>query len=206
MPRSKEQSEQVRAVSRAQILSTARRLFAEHGYDACRVSDIAREAGMSQGNVYWYFSSKEELLSAILADGFETLTALMAEVAAQPGTSTEKLDDLINRFIVFGRQQDSNEFITVLIALTAQGGDERFRDLGFDMRQIGDDYHQWVAAILVQGQTEGVVKRGIDPNLFPTFFFAFFNGLMFTYGKDWFDIPQAVIRDAVRRLLGVGTA
>jgi AcrR family transcriptional regulator len=32
--------------------------------------EIAREAGMSQGNVCWFFKSKEDLLKAVLADGF----------------------------------------------------------------------------------------------------------------------------------------
>jgi AcrR family transcriptional regulator len=40
---------------------------------------------MSQGNVYWYFSSKEELLKAVLADGFETLGALMQQAAIEAG-------------------------------------------------------------------------------------------------------------------------
>lgn len=202
MPRSKVQSEQIRAESRQEILSTARRLFAERGYAGCRVSDIAREADMSQGNIYWYFSSKEEILKAVLTDGFENLGALMAEVAARSGTSMEKLDDLIARYIAFGREQGGNEFIAIFFTLIAQGGVERFQELGFDTRQIGFGYHQSVAAIITQGQAEGTVKQDLDPNLLSTFFFSFFNGLMFIYGKDWMDIPDETIREAVIRLLG----
>ena len=65
MPRSKELSDQMRAHSQAQILAAARQLFATQGYFNCRVSEIAREASMSPGNVYWYFSSKEEVLKAV---------------------------------------------------------------------------------------------------------------------------------------------
>jgi AcrR family transcriptional regulator len=204
VPRSKVQSEQIRAESREQILATARRLFAERGYDGCRVSDIASQSGMSQGNIYWYFPSKEALLKAVLADGFETLGGLMAEVASSPGSSDEKLDELIARYIAFAREQGGNEFITILVTLTAQGGVERFQELGFDMPQIGLGYHQSVNAILAQAQAEGVILQEIDPNALSTFFFAFFNGLMFTYGKDWMEIPDEVIRKTVLRLLGGG--
>lgn len=203
MPRSKMQSEQIRAESREQILSTARKLFAERGYEGCRVSDIARQADMSQGNIYWYFSSKGEILKAILAEGFEALGAMMAEVAARSGTSLEKLDDLIERYIAFGREQRGDEFIAILFTLTAQGGVERFRELGFDTRQIGFGYHQSVSAIIAQGQEEGLVKLKIDSNLSTIFFFSLFNGMMFLYGKDWLALPKEEIRAAALRLLGV---
>jgi AcrR family transcriptional regulator len=202
MPRSKEQSDQIRTESIELIIAAARKLFAERGFDGCKVSDIARQAGMSQGNIYWYFSSKEDLLKAVLAEGFENLGDLMTEAAAGSGGSIEKLDDLIARYIAFGRDGGGSEFITVLITINAHGGAERLRLLGFDMEQIGYGYHQSISAILAQGQAEGVFIEGVDPNLLTTFFFSFFNGLMFTYGKEWTDISEGAIRDAVHRLLG----
>lgn len=53
-------SEQTRAL----IVETALRLFREHGYEATTMRAIAREAGVSVGNAYYYFSSKEELIQA----------------------------------------------------------------------------------------------------------------------------------------------
>ena len=56
----------VRDASRARIRGAARSLFAERGFAATRVSDIARRAGMSPANVYWNFPSKEAVLQAVL--------------------------------------------------------------------------------------------------------------------------------------------
>jgi AcrR family transcriptional regulator len=50
---------------REAILAAAFRLFARRGYAATMVAEIAREAGMSPGNVYIYFRSKLEILYAI---------------------------------------------------------------------------------------------------------------------------------------------
>jgi AcrR family transcriptional regulator len=50
---------------REAILAAAFRLFASKGYAATMVADIAREAGVSPGNVYIYFRSKLEILYAI---------------------------------------------------------------------------------------------------------------------------------------------
>ncbi|MET8677773.1 TetR family transcriptional regulator [Streptomyces sp. NPDC004647] len=51
-------SEQTRTL----ILETALRLFQERGYDKTTMRAIAKEAGVSVGNAYYYFSSKEHLI------------------------------------------------------------------------------------------------------------------------------------------------
>jgi AcrR family transcriptional regulator len=48
--------------TRAAIVEAALRLFREHGYEAATMRVIAREAGVSTGNAYYYFASKEELI------------------------------------------------------------------------------------------------------------------------------------------------
>lgn len=53
-------SEQTRAL----IVETALRLFRENGYEATTMRAIAKEAGVSTGNAYYYFGSKEELIQA----------------------------------------------------------------------------------------------------------------------------------------------
>ncbi|HSF82678.1 MAG TPA: TetR/AcrR family transcriptional regulator [Anaerolineales bacterium] len=203
MPRNKEVSQQMRAESRSALLDAGRKLFAERGFAACKVADIAQKAGMSQGNVYWYFSSKEKLLTAILADGFESLAEIMREADGQAGSALEKLEILFQRYLEFGRA--GSEFVTILMTLLAQGGMKRLLELGFDTVQIGMGYHQSVGTILAQGQREGVVTEQIDPNQLSMFFFAFFNGLMFTYGNEWLDLSQEHLRGAVFRLLGIET-
>ena len=50
--------------TRALIVQTALRLFRERGYEATTMRAIAKEAGVSVGNAYYYFGSKEELIQA----------------------------------------------------------------------------------------------------------------------------------------------
>jgi AcrR family transcriptional regulator len=50
--------------TRAAIVETALRLFRERGYEATTMRGIAKEAGVSVGNAYYYFGSKEELIQA----------------------------------------------------------------------------------------------------------------------------------------------
>ena len=53
---------------RAEIVDAAQTLFSTNGYAATRMSDIAEEAGVTKGLLYWYFDSKEALIAEILRD------------------------------------------------------------------------------------------------------------------------------------------
>ena len=64
-PRTEEQNEQVREQRKTQLLEAAQRVFSRQGFHAATVSDVAAEAGVSQGTVYHYFDSKESLLLAV---------------------------------------------------------------------------------------------------------------------------------------------
>lgn len=55
---------------RRQILDGATRCFARNGFHATSMQDILREAGLSAGAVYRYFSSKDELIVAIAQEVF----------------------------------------------------------------------------------------------------------------------------------------
>jgi len=70
MPRSEEQFEEIREIRRQQIMDTALELFASEGYYTTSISKIASKAGISKGLMYNYFSSKEELVKAIIHAGF----------------------------------------------------------------------------------------------------------------------------------------
>lgn len=203
MPRNKIQSEQIRAESREKILATALQLFAEQGYDGCNVSDIARQAGMSQGNLYWYFSSKKEIYKAVLVNGFTQLGSMMAEAADVTGTAIEKFDFFLERFVAMTREKSGRQFVNLNVNLIAQGGASRFTEFGLSTNEIGAGYHQSLNAIFSQGQNEGSVMPETDPDLLSTFFFAFINGLMIMYPDRWPDLPYPLIRTGALRLVGM---
>jgi len=57
-----------RAEKRDEIVTAARRLFVDDGYDATALSKIAAAAGVTANTVYWYFPDKDHLLVAVLEE------------------------------------------------------------------------------------------------------------------------------------------
>jgi len=62
----KERVTKVPEERKQELIDTAERLFLEKGYEQTTVADIVREIEVAQGTFYYYFSSKEEILEAII--------------------------------------------------------------------------------------------------------------------------------------------
>jgi len=59
----------------AMVLQSAASCFRQRGYDAASMRDIARDAGMKAGSLYYHFPSKSELLVAVHEEGIRRITA-----------------------------------------------------------------------------------------------------------------------------------
>jgi len=94
MPRSKAASQQVREASRRRILDGALRVFASKGTEAT-MADVAREAGVSQGLAYRYFTSKEAILSELVQGTTGAGGGFYERVKLVRGTARERLDFLL---------------------------------------------------------------------------------------------------------------
>jgi AcrR family transcriptional regulator len=200
-PRNKELNEEMRAHSQAALIAAARKCFATSGYFNVRIADIARQAGMSQGSIYWYFASKEDLLKAVLNQAFESLGAVMAEAAAAPGDARQKLNHLLSGLLQYA--QEGSQFTAILISLMGHTNEDMFTRLGFDMDAIGLGYTQSLLSILTQAQAEGVIPAEHDPLALTMMFFGLFNGLNLVYGQEWLSLPPETLKTGMLRLLGV---
>lgn len=74
------------------LLDAAARRFREAGYDGASMRDIAGDAGMLPGSVYYHFPSKEELFVAVLAEGIRRITEAVETAVA--GTAAGPWDRL----------------------------------------------------------------------------------------------------------------
>jgi AcrR family transcriptional regulator len=199
MARSKQLSEQMRSQSREKLISAAKEIFAEKGYYNCKVSDIARRAGMSQGSVYWYFPSKEELLKTVLAEGFNRIDAVLTSAVAHPGNAAARLEVLIDHFTA--QVGEGSGFTSLFLSLLGHSGAPLLKQMGFDTAEIGARYHRLMLYILAPAQTEGLICP-VDPNFLAVFFFSLFNGFQITYPDGASMLPLEELKAATYRLLG----
>lgn len=97
---------------RNQILNAALYLFAKVGYKETSISDIAKKAGISVGNVYCYYKSKIEIFKEVVPEEFIMLARDMVRkkmYAGKTNTISEQLDGE-------AYQKNSEEFMKELMA------------------------------------------------------------------------------------------
>lgn len=77
---------------REEILASAARLFAESGYHATTIDDVAERAGVAKGTVYWYFRSKKALFLAVLRSVSEIYRTELGRAAEGIGSPLGRLE------------------------------------------------------------------------------------------------------------------
>lgn len=83
-------SAETKAATRETILRTARRLFAENGYDATRTRDIAQAAGIASGTLFNYFQTKEAIVACLAG---EAMREALTESAATNDQGAQTLEE-----------------------------------------------------------------------------------------------------------------
>ncbi len=141
---------------RRAILDAAVRVFARQGFHACRVSDIADEAGVAYGLLYHYFPSKEEVLNTLFLERWGVMLEMIREVDRKPVPVREKLGAIAS-FIIDSYRHDPDLMKVIIVEVTRAANSFGQTHLG----QIREAY-RLIGEIVVKAQQEGVFKAEID--------------------------------------------
>jgi TetR/AcrR family transcriptional regulator, fatty acid metabolism regulator protein len=151
---------------RRQILDAGIRVFARQGFHACRVSDIADEAGVAYGLVYHYFKSKDQVMNELFTERWSLMLAAIDEVDVEPGTGREKLD-AVARFIVDSYRHDPELMKVIIVEVTRAANSFGRTHLG----EISKAYEK-IAKIVADAQESGEFRSDIDPLVASMWFYG----------------------------------
>jgi TetR/AcrR family transcriptional regulator len=85
--------------TRGAILEAAEALFAERGFDATRLEDIAERVGIRRASIVYYFKDKRELYEAVLKSVFGGLYDVLAEVLSRPVPLPERIEAGVSAWV-----------------------------------------------------------------------------------------------------------
>jgi AcrR family transcriptional regulator len=142
---------------RRMILDAAVVAFAERGFHACRVSDIADEANVAYGLVYHYFRSKDEVLDTLFVERWNVLLAFISETDAQRIAPRDKLYAIAAAIIDFYRYDPAlMKVIIVEVMRSANTFGLRHSD------KIAEAY-VLIGDIVAKAQVDGSFKPDVSP-------------------------------------------
>ena len=145
------------AERRRQILDAAVAVFARQGFNQCRVSDIADEAGVAYGLVYHYFRSKDEVLDTLFLERWNVLLQVIRDLDGRDLPAREKLAAIAS-FIVDSYRHDPDLMKVIIVEVTRAANSFGRTHLG----QIREAY-DLIEAIVAKAQAGGEFKDTVTP-------------------------------------------
>lgn len=122
---------------REDILAAAARLFADQGFSATSMNQVAEACGVAKPTLYHYFQDKQALLAQICDSHVHALLTLVEQVKAQQLAPDAQLRALIERFTrAYADAQAQHRVLTSEIRFLAEA--ERERVLGIERRVVGE--------------------------------------------------------------------
>lgn len=100
-----------------EILDAALKVFAEKGFAAARMEDIARAAGVTKGTIYLYFENKEAVFKSLVREAVgNTLSTVTTDVAAYEGSARFLLGMVLTRMTQLLVESDKVVLPKIIIA------------------------------------------------------------------------------------------
>lgn len=149
----------VAALHRENIVRAAAALFAQKGFDASSIDDIARESGYSRRTIYIYGKSKENLLCLAIAQELRTLRDGLRRTQEISGFFAQ-YDAICAELLAFHRRCPLSTSVARKSAVSDNPlpAEQLILSLGTEINALLADF-------LAQGQREGLVRPDVFPVL-----------------------------------------
>ncbi len=164
---------------RRQILDAAVRVFAGKGFNQCRVSDIADEAGVAYGLVYHYFASKDEMLDTLFLERWNVMLDVIGDVDRQDVAPRDKLLTIAS-FIVESYRHDPDLMKVIIVEVTRAAN-----SFGQTHLNVIREAYAGIAAIVEKGQADGSFSDTVTPQFAAMAFYGAIEQVLTGWIFDW---------------------
>jgi AcrR family transcriptional regulator len=161
---------------REHILVAAERVFAEQGFEAAKVQDISRAAGLSMGSIYSLFPGKEQLFASIMERRGSELLEVVRTVVAAHAPPVEALEALAAAYVAYFFEH--REFLRMHLRT---GTSWALRPTSAESRRaLSESIHELQADIFARGTAAGAF---IDED--PGYLAVLFSGIDQAHLSQW---------------------
>jgi len=183
---------------RRMILDAAVVAFAQKGFHACRVSDIADEANVAYGLVYHYFRSKDEVLDTLFLDRWNVLLEVITEIDGQKLPARDKLYAIAS-FIVDSYRHDPDLMKVIIVEVTRAAN-----SFGRTHLKTIREAYALIAGIVEKAQADGSFRDAVTPGFAALAFYGAIEQVltgwifdMLPRGEEEFDQAKAFVVETI---------
>ena len=196
MARNTEINAKMKESRRKKILAASLILFAKKGLSGTKITDIAQKSGMSQGLVYHYYSSKEEIYIELVKRAFSELIKATTELENFEQSTDEKITMALKVLINDIQKSKTHAYYHLLItqAMTMENVPKEVKNIIQTDSRLP---YTIMARIFKKGQTEKTIKN-YNADDMALLFWVTIKGLSLNkvaYGKNFKAPDIAIIKN-----------
>lgn len=141
-----------------EILTAARSVLAEKGFDATKVSEIVERAGVAKGTFYLYFPSKLDLVLALVREMREKILLEAEKVIGSQSSKQEELIQVIKA--AFSVMENYNDVFPVFNAVSAFKTEHWKAE-----KEIRQPYYSFLKSLIESGQKSGEFRSDLNTEM-----------------------------------------
>lgn len=164
---------------RAEIVDAAEDLYAEVGWDAVTMENVAKSARLSRALIYVYFRDKGDLLHAITERALIELRERFVEAAAKFRLGIDKVEAIGRAYVLFQQEKPYSFDACSRFHAHQSAAGEAAEAAEAACTVAGDAVIAVIAQALVEGQADGSIRKDLgNPAQVCVMLWAFTHGLI----------------------------
>jgi len=165
------------AFTKGKILDAGAKIFSKYGYSASRLEDIAHEAGVTRGAIYWHFKNKAEILRILIIERLSIIYKIIEEIKLQNIEPLVKLKKILVTILKSIESNDKLQEIMDIIIFKV----EVIPEIEYQMKGKREENKTRIKIIqdlIKEAQSEGTIKKSIDSYKTATTINCLFEGII----------------------------
>jgi TetR/AcrR family acrAB operon transcriptional repressor len=187
MRRTKEEAEK----TRQDLLKAALSVFSQKGYAATTLEDVAKEAGVTRGAIYWHFGSKAELYAALLEEYSARGSEIAQTAVAEGGSMVDILRRIFIRLLTAVESDPALRAVMEINLFKTEYSPELSDTLSMQVEN-GRVLLAGISQAMEQGIASGELRSDLKAEDLARAFIAFQNGVLHLWliDPDAFDLGE----------------
>ena len=171
--------------TREHLLAAALEVFWRNGVSRASLHEIAQEAGVTRGALYWYFKNKENLFEELFRQNFEPVHSQMSDevLHSVPDIWQHLHDTLLSIFKIIAENEQQQKFCNIIFLKCERTS--RNRSITELAERYFNHHHTMVFNTLQMCHRRGRLPENIDLELAALFLNSSINGLL----QLWIENP-----------------
>jgi len=178
MKKTKEEAAQTRKA----VLEAAVKTFSTKGFSGTNLADVAKEAGMTRGAIYWHFKNKYELLEAVIRQTHERMKVRVDKVFASSLSPLNKARQLLHEFFLIVSEEDELSVIEELVVFKSETRKELQRFYKAHMEKVRE-MRELMTGLIREGIEIGEIDSRLDPETAALAWISYIGGVKLVWSS-----------------------